>query len=328
MGELLGEGAMGTVYAATDSRGQRVAVKFLHEGLADDAEAVARFRREAENCRRIRSEYVARVIGAGRSGDAYWIAYKRLTGETLAVRLRRERVLSQADALRVVEQILLGLQAAHAVGVVHRDVKPANVILERVARGERACILDFGASKFRSQGSGGSADRALTSATATLGTVNYMPPEQFGGAAGVDARADLYAAGVVAFRALSGQLPFVRQSQAAVMQAKLTARARTLAEATGVAWPAPVERFSRRALAREAAKRFTSADEMRSAWIEAVAEAKVPTRAELRADEHDAADNGEDTNLDGDTATGTSDVAPDREEGGPSSTATPRGTRR
>jgi serine/threonine protein kinase len=168
MGELLGEGAMGTVYAATDSRGQRVAVKFLHEGLADDPEAVARFRR----------------------------------------------------------------------------------------------------------------------------------------------------------------LPFVRQSHAAVMQAKLTARAPTLAEATGVTWPAPVEDFFRRALAREVAKRFTSAEEMRSAWIEAVAVAEVPTRAELRADEHDAADHGEDTNLDGDTATGTTDVAPEQEEGGPSSTATPRGRRR
>jgi serine/threonine protein kinase len=295
MGELLGEGVMGTVYAATDASGRALAVKFLREWLADDAEALARFGREAENCRRIRSDYVACVVGAGITGAMYWIAYERVAGETLAVRLRREQVLARAASLRIVEQVLLGLQAAHAVGVVHRDVKPANIVLADRAGEERACILDFGTSKFRGPEESGSGDNALTSATATLGTINYMPPEQIGGAARVDARADVYAVGVVAFRALSGQLPFVGESQAAVMQAKLEAKARTLAQATGTAWPSAAEAFFRRALARDPAERFADAEGARRAWLDTFATAKLPDVDDLRPGGGNAQENGEDT---------------------------------
>jgi serine/threonine protein kinase len=100
IGELLGEGATGAVYAATDSQGRQLAIKFLHEALAGDTEAIARFTREGQNCARIRSDYVASIVGAGQSDDTYWIAYERLAGETLATRLRRERALAPEAAAR------------------------------------------------------------------------------------------------------------------------------------------------------------------------------------------------------------------------------------
>jgi serine/threonine protein kinase len=276
VGALLGEGATGAVYEGTDADGRRVAVKVLHEHLAGDETATARFEREARNCSRIRSEYVARVLGAGTDPDGgYWVAYERLDGETLAARLAREGFLETDVAGRVVEQVLLGLEAAHAVGVVHRDIKPANIMLVCGAAGDRACILDFGASKHRPIDVGAAASESLTSATETIGTVSYMPPEQLGGAARVDARADLYATGVVAFRALTGELPFAGESQAAVMYAKLHGQARTLAAATGVEWPAALEDVIGRGMAREVERRFASAAKMRGAWVDAIARVQV-----------------------------------------------------
>ena len=295
IGELLGEGATGAVYAATDAKGTPLAIKFLHDDLAGDAEAVARFKREARNCGRIRSPYVAAVVGAGKSDGRYWIAYVRVAGETLASRLGRERALAPDTAARVVEQVLLGLEAAHDVGVIHRDIKPANILLARGNGGrreeERACILDFGASKRRAPegGSGSTGSEALTTTTAMLGTINYMPPEQLGGAATVDARADLYAAGVVAFRALCGQLPFVGDSETVVMHAKVHRRARTLGEATGAPWPAALEDVVARALERDAADRYPSAARMREAWGRAFAGGtrlpQVAQRTDERCDE-------------------------------------------
>ena len=283
---------MGSVYAATSAKGRALAIKFLHESLSDDPEAVARFEREAQNCRRIRSEHVARIVGAGDTDGTYWIIYQRVGGEMLAARLRRERVLERDAALRIGEQMLLGLEAAHGVGVVHRDIKPVNVMLEPTAAGERVCILDFGASKFRTPGASSSGGDVLTSATATLGTLNYMAPEQIGGAARADARADLYAVGVIAFRLLSGTLPFVGTSQK-VMFAKMNARARSLAQATGVTWPAEVERLLERALAREREDRFGSAREMREAWTTTVGGSRMPDVASLREALGDEASAGE-----------------------------------
>jgi serine/threonine-protein kinase len=286
MGELLGEGTSGTVYAAVNKDGDEIAVKFLRESLADDPEMVVRFKREASVAQKLRSEFIAQVVSAGRSGARYWIAYRRLHGETLASRMKREGVLEPAVLLPLVEQVLRGLGVAHQAGVIHRDIKPANIMIERLERArrgvtERACIMDFGISKSPT-GSSGTFQHSLTSATATLGTINYMPPEQVGGSASVDHRADLYSVGVVAYRALSGRLPYWGSSQALVMHAKLNEDARSLAESTGAKWPRSVEAFFEQSLAREPGGRFANATAMATAWRLAVEGAGTPAVKALR----------------------------------------------
>ncbi len=282
IGRLLGEGTTGTVYEAVNTSGEALAIKFLRETFADDPEMVARFKREASVCQRLRSEHIAAVVGAGRTEQTYWIAYRRLIGETLADRLRRDRVIPLAAIAPVVQQVLRGLAVAHAAGVVHRDIKPANIMLERVGGGERACILDFGVSKDRSRSGSGTSGGSLTSHTATLGTINYMPPEQIGASAGVDHRADLYSVGVVAYRASAGQLPYMGSSQAAVMHAKLNLDARSLSEATGARWPRELEAFFARALAREPSDRFADAEKMEAGWTAACGAGATPDLEQLR----------------------------------------------
>jgi serine/threonine-protein kinase len=289
---LLGEGATGTVYAGVNARGEQLAIKVLHEAFADDVKMVARFEREARNAASLRSEFIAQVVGAGRSGGSCWIAYRRLHGETLAVRLGREGVLGAAAMATLIEQVLLGLGVAHQAGVVHRDITPANIMIERTGGGrgrgggERACILDFGLSKSPTGGAGESFPHDLTSANARLGTVNYMPPEQVRTSAQVDHRADLYSVAVVAYRALSGQLPHVGVSRAAVLSAKLHKEARSLAAATGVAWPRPLEAFFEQSLARDPEARFASAKAMGTAWRHVAESPGVPDAEALRKVSH------------------------------------------
>jgi serine/threonine-protein kinase len=300
--ELLGEGVTGSVYAAVNANGDELAVKFLHEALGDQPGMVARFRREAENAEKLRSDFIAEVVGAGRSGRRYWIAYRRLHGETLASRLRRERVLPPAALATFIDQILRGLDVAHAAGVVHRDIKPGNIMIER-PRGtrvaERACILDFGVSKGEAgRGHGGSQD-GLTSATATLGTVSYMAPEQVEGSASVDHRADLYAAAVVAYRALSGRMPHSGALQAAVMHAKVNTDARSLQAVTRVTWPRLIEDFFEQALAREPGGRFATAAAMATAWGHVLQDQGLPAVDVLREAGAAADDDDEGTVLEG-----------------------------
>lgn len=299
IGRLIGEGVTGTVYEAVNDGGEALAIKFLREMFAEDPEVVARFKREASICQRLRSEHIAAVVGAGRTKQTYWIAYRRLLGETLEKRVRRDRVLPLATIGPLVQQVLRGLAVAHGAGVVHRDIKPANIMLERTGGGERACILDFGVSKDRSRSGSGTTGTSLTSHTATLGTINYMPPEQIGASAAVDHRADLYSAGVVAYRAIAGQLPYVGSSQAAVMHAKLNVDARSLRDATGTRWPDALEAFFRRALAREPSARFADAGAMEAAWADACRIGAAPDLERLRQGNVESQQGDDDTILDG-----------------------------
>ena len=165
---LIGQGAMGEVYAADGSSGEDVALKVLHAKAAEDPDLVVRFQREAEIAARIQSPYVAAVLGAGKDRNGrLWIAFERLHGEGLDERLRREQYLSFAEVAPIVFDALRGLEAAHAAGIIHRDIKPANLFVERRAapasagRGggvadeqapeERTRILDFGVSKMRAR---------------------------------------------------------------------------------------------------------------------------------------------------------------------------------
>ena len=272
---LLGQGGMGEVYAGEGRRGEKVAIKVLHDRAAKDPDLVARFNREAEIARSIHSEYVAAVLGSGKERDGrLWIAFERLVGEGLDERLRREQYLAFSEVVPIVDDALQGLIAAHDARVIHRDIKPANLFVEKRklthaelaggAREERTRILDFGVSKLRQ-----AADRnepSLTAFDATLGSFAYMAPEQVRGSARVDERADLYALGAVAFRGLTGRLPFEGTNALTLVALKLDRDPPSLTSTTGDEWPQAIERFLGKLMARERENRFRTAAETLTAW--------------------------------------------------------------
>jgi serine/threonine-protein kinase len=200
---------MGEVYEGLNLRlERRVAIKVMHSSIASDADSLARFEREAQVASRIGSHWVPAVYDMGdlEYGERYMVM-EFLEGETLASRLGRARRLTVAEAARIAIQLLEGLGRVHAAGIVHRDLKPGNVFLARRSDGAVAVkILDFGVCKItrgRNQGD------SSTGVGDLLGTPVYMSPEQLEhGPKGADVRSDLYAAGVILYRAASGQLPY------------------------------------------------------------------------------------------------------------------------
>jgi serine/threonine-protein kinase len=268
---LLGRGGMGEVWAARDEETQReVAVKVLLARAAMKPDLVRRFEREAKIASAIKSPFVCQLIDVGRTDDgAHLIVFEQLAGETLADRLKREQYLPFSEVGPIIDDVLQGLVAAHVAGVVHRDLKPGNIFLEVLpgaedgVRRERAKILDFGISNLNKRERG---EPTLTAFDATLGSFAYMAPEQVRGEARADERADLYAVGAVAFRALSGRLPFEGSTAAILVSLKLDRQAPSLAAATGEKWPAGIERFLERALERDRERRFSSAAEALSEW--------------------------------------------------------------
>jgi len=225
---------------------------------------------------KIESPFVAAILGAGKERDGrLWIAFERLEGEGLDERLRSEQYLSFADVAPIMDDALQGLDAAHKAGVIHRDIKPANLFIEKRkltakqiredAPEERTRILDFGVSKMRTR-QGRKSEPSLTAFDATLGSFAYMAPEQVRGSARVDERADLYALGAVAFRALSGRLPFEGQNALTLIALKLDREPPSLMTTTGDEWPGAIERFLAKMMARDREKRFATGGEALTAW--------------------------------------------------------------
>jgi len=195
-------GGMATVYEAVDVRLDRtVALKVMHPGLAEDPEFVARFIREAQSAARLSHPNVVAVYDQGDDGDAVFLAMEYVEGRTLRAVLRERGRLSVRETLDVLEPLLAALGAAHQAGLVHRDVKPENILL---ADDGRAKVADFGLA------------RAVSTTTATstgvlIGTVSYLSPEQV--ARGIaDARSDVYSAGIVAFELITGTKPHAGDS--------------------------------------------------------------------------------------------------------------------
>jgi eukaryotic-like serine/threonine-protein kinase len=256
----LGSGGMGAVYEVEDSAlGAIVALK-MTEGASWDASTVAQLKREIMLARRVTHPNVCRVhdfglhqLPDGRSTP--FLTMELLRGETLASLLHREGRLTPDAALGVVRQLAAALDAAHAVGVVHRDFKTGNVMIV----GERAVVTDFGLAV-------DTGDSGAASSGMLVGSPAYMAPEQVRGAARADERADIYAIGAVAFRALSGRLPFEGTTAAVLVSMKLDRAAPSLAEATGEKWPSGIERFLERALERKRERRFGTAAEALTAW--------------------------------------------------------------
>jgi eukaryotic-like serine/threonine-protein kinase len=200
----IARGGMASVYLAMDTRLDRtVAVKVMHAGLAADQDFVARFIREAKSAARLSHPNVVAVFDQGTDGDAVFLAMEYVEGHTLRDVLRERGRLTPREALDVLEPVLAALGAAHRAGIVHRDVKPENVLL---ADDGRVKVADFGLA------------RAVTASTSTtaaagvlIGTVSYLSPEQV--ERGVaDPRSDVYAAGILLFELLTGDKPFAGDS--------------------------------------------------------------------------------------------------------------------
>jgi serine/threonine protein kinase len=269
--QLLGRGGMGEVWAAeAPDRRREVAIKVLLPTAAMKPDLVARFEREARVTASIESDYVCKLLGHERDPTgAHLLIFEKLSGESLSERLKREMYLPFAEVGPIVDDALQGLAAAHRVGVIHRDLKPGNIFIEWTSdpmRPERAKVLDFGISKLTKKEKGRRDEPSLTDFDATLGSFAYMAPEQVRGAARVDERADIYAMGAVAFRALAGRLPFEGTNAGMIIALKLDRPAPSLSEVTGERWPAGVERFLAVALQREPEQRFANASDASHAW--------------------------------------------------------------
>jgi serine/threonine-protein kinase len=216
---VLGEGGMGVVYRARHlALDEPIALKLLSSELAKHPEAVARFLREARACARLRSKHVVTVHDAGTLDEGTpYVAMELLEGSDLGDLLRDRGPLPVVDAVDYVLQACEGLSAAHALGIVHRDIKPSNLWL--VAEQRLIKVLDFGIAKMGSTEAREDYTDTLTASTTVLGSPAYMSPEQIRRASNVDARADIWALGVVLFELLTGKFPFRGTSASALLAA-------------------------------------------------------------------------------------------------------------
>ena len=204
----LGSGGMGSVWFAEHvSIGRRAAIKVLDPMLARDARLVDRFFAEARAVNAIRHPNIVDVVDCAREDDCCFLVMELLEGETLGAKLERRGQLELDETVGYIRQIAAALDAVHARGMVHRDLKPENVFLvSRERQSELVKVLDFGIVKL------GEGPTTRTSQGTLLGTPAYMSPEQCSGRLEVDARSDLYSLGVLIFEALTGRLPFERES--------------------------------------------------------------------------------------------------------------------
>jgi protein kinase-like protein len=212
---VVGEGATGTVYLADDTRsGEYVALKVLSPELARDERFRRRFLRETELAGGLDHPNVVPTIASGEANGALYLAMPYMDGIDLRELLRRESRLDPGRAVELIAQVAAALDAAHAAGLVHRDVKPANILVVSKTNGERAHICDFGLARHVSSVSSLTGDRGF------VGTIDYVPPEQIEGVR-IDGRADVYSLGCVLYECLAGSRPFDRDSELSVVFAHL-----------------------------------------------------------------------------------------------------------
>jgi hypothetical protein len=251
---MVASGGMAAVWRATDEvLGRPVAVKVLHDRLARDHDVVARFRREAVAAARLSHPGVVRVFDTGEENGVNYIVMELSEGMTLQDVVDDEAPLPPAEAVSIVQSVLHGLAHAHRNGVVHRDVKPSNVLLDGTGLIK---VTDFGIAK-----AGFAED--LTTTGNLMGTARYLAPEQVEGGP-VDARADLYATGIVLYELLTGRPPFRAETNLAAATMRLTTEPPPPgALRSGI--PRALDAVVMRALAKDPDHRYQSAEEMSTA---------------------------------------------------------------
>jgi TolB-like protein len=211
----LGGGGMSRVFVARETAlGRQVVIKVLPPEMAASVN-IERFRREIQLAASLQHPHIVPVHAAAQVGDLFYYTMPLVEGESLRTKLAREGELPVGDAIRILQDVVDGLAYAHAHGVVHRDIKPDNILIS----GHHAVVTDFGVAKAVSAATGSS---SLTSIGVALGTPAYMSPEQASADPHVDHRADLYAVGAMAYEMLTGQPPFTGMSAQAVLAAHIT----------------------------------------------------------------------------------------------------------
>jgi eukaryotic-like serine/threonine-protein kinase len=257
----IGRGGMGVVYHARDERLKRkVAVKVLPPELAFREEIRIRFLREAETAARLSHPHIVPIhsVGEGPEGLVYFVmAY--VDGESLAARLKRRGQLAAEESRRILMETADALGAGHALGIVHRDVKPDNILLEG-SRG-RVVLTDFGIAKALTSSTG---PGTLTATGVAIGTPHYMSPEQAAGDREIDGRSDIYSLGVVGYQMLTGELPFSAPTVPGLLLKQITEQAPYLKD-KAPACPDDLASCVMRSLEKEPEARWPTADALRRA---------------------------------------------------------------
>lgn len=250
----LGRGGMGVVYLARDVQLDRdVAIKVLPPELAANAVARERFLREARTAAGLSHPHIVPIHRVGEAQGVVFFVMSYIAGETLGQRLRTQGPLPPGDVARVLREVAWALAYAHGRGIVHRDIKPDNILIEEGSG--RAMVTDFGIAS--------DMERAALTPAPLMGTAHYISPEHASGAA-LDGRSDLYALGVVGYLALSGRYPFDGETVPALLLAQATQSAPSLRMvAPGV--PAALEAAIARCLARDPAERFADGEALAAA---------------------------------------------------------------
>ena len=253
--ELLGRGGMGAVYRAEDVRlGRKVALKLLVPELAESERFRERFFRESKVAASLDHPHIVPIYAAGEADGRLYLAMRYVEGYDLRQLIAREAPLDPDRAMRLIEQVGDALDAAHERGLVHRDVKPANVLIAGRSGREHCYLTDFGLTKQTSSISG------LTGTGELVGTIEYVSPEQIRGET-VDARADVYSLGCVLYECLAGERPFARDSEVATLWAHVNEPPPALAT-THPELGSEIDSVMTRALAKAPGDRYASCGEL------------------------------------------------------------------
>ena len=256
---LIGRGGMGAVYLARDRALERlVAIKVLPPGSATDAGVLERFRREAKTVASLQHVGIVPLYAFGERRGLCWFVMGYVRGESLAARLERETLLEVETARMLLVQVADALDHAHRQGIVHRDIKPDNILIDD-ANG-RAMLTDFGIARADMLQAGTS----LTQVGSVMGTPHYMSPEQATAEPNIDGRSDLYSVGVVGYQMLSGRLPFDGRSFRELLMQHVSAAPKALSE-VAPSVPSDLADAVMRCLEKEPAKRFTDGRSLRAA---------------------------------------------------------------